>query len=257
MRLTVLGCWGPYPRAGGACSGYLIQAGGTSILLEAGSGSLSRLMSFIDFRLLDAVVVTHLHHDHYLDLFQLRHAVEGAGRAGSDCAPLKLFIPSSPAGEFGLLGSYKKAFEVIAIESLPLEQINSGFICRGIDINGLAIRFAATKHSLPGYSVSFGGTGGLVFSSDTARTDGLVELAGGAGLFLCEASGQDSDAIYLKDIHLTARQAGEVAKAAGVKQLLITHFWPEYDLNELSVQATEGFGIEVKAALEGETYSIP
>ena len=88
MELVVLGCWAPYPRAGGACSGYLIRAGGLNILLEAGNGSLSRLMTFIDFRYLDAVIVTHLHPDHYLDLFPLRHAVEGARRDGSRSVPL-------------------------------------------------------------------------------------------------------------------------------------------------------------------------
>lgn len=257
MKLTVLGCWGPYPRAGGACSGYLIRDAGTSILLEAGSGSLSRLMNYIDFQLLDAVIVTHLHHDHYLDLFPLRHAVEGARRAGSRHAPLKLFIPSNPANEFSLLDSYKKAFQVIAIESLPVEIIKSGDTSRRMDIGGLPVSFVPTKHSLPGYSVSFGEKDRLVFSSDTARTDGLVALAGGASLFLCEASGMDRDVNYLKDIHLTARQAGEVAKAAGVKRLLITHFWPEYDPVELSSQATAGYGWQVISVQEGDTYSTP
>lgn len=258
MQLTVLGCWGPYPRAGGACSGYLIRDGGISILLEAGSGSLSRLMNYIDFRSLDAVIITHLHHDHYLDLFPLRHAVEGARRAGSHNAPLKLYIPNRPAGEFGLLDSYRNAFEVIAIESLPVETITGGFTSRRVDISELTVRLVATKHSLPGYAVSFGGAGGLVFSSDTARTEGLIALAGGASLFLCEASGLDRDAGYLKDIHLTARQAGEVSKTAGVKQLLITHFWPEYDPMELSAQAAAAFGNHVTAVQEGETYiSVP
>jgi len=255
MRLTVLGCWGPYPRAGGACSGYLLRDGGINVLLEAGSGVLSRLMSHIDFRLLDAVVVTHLHHDHYLDLFPLRHAVEGARRSGSRAGPLKLFIPSGPAGEFSLLDSYKEAFEVKAIESLPEEKIPGGFAARRLDIGGLVVRFAPTKHLLPGYSVSFEGTSRLVFSSDTARTDGLIALAEGAGLFLCEASGLDSDTGQMEGVHLTARQAGEAGRAASVERLLITHFWPEYGLAELSAQAAEGFGRPVTAVREGKTYT--
>ncbi|OPY57621.1 MAG: ribonuclease Z [Pelotomaculum sp. PtaU1.Bin035] len=257
MRLTVLGCWGPYPRAGGACSGYLLRGGGVNVLLEAGSGILSRLMGYIDFRDLDAVIVTHLHHDHYLDLFPLRHAVEGARRSGSRAGPLKLYIPSRPAGEFGLLDSYQKAYEVTAIESLPADNISCGFTARRLDVGGLAVRFAPARHSLPGYSVSVEGSGRLVFSGDTARTDELISLAAGAGLFLCEASGLDSDANYMEEIHLTARQAGEVAGAAGAGRLLITHFWPEYDLAELSALAKAGFGGPVSAAQEGETYLVP
>ncbi|OPX84325.1 MAG: ribonuclease Z [Pelotomaculum sp. PtaB.Bin104] len=255
MQLTVLGCWGPYPRAGGACSGYLIRDGGRSILLEAGSGCLSKLMNYIDYNLLDAVIVTHLHHDHYLDLFPLRHAVEGARRAGRRHASLKLYIPSLPANEFSLLDSYKNAFEIVAIESLPVEIIKGGHNSRRMDIGGLPVCFVATKHSLPGYSVSFGDKDRMVFSGDTARTDGLTALAEGAGLFLCEASGLDRDAGYLQDIHMTARQAGEVAEAACAKQLLITHFWPEYDLDELSAQAKSGWGRQVTPVREGETYS--
>lgn len=265
MRVTVLGCWGPYPRAGGACSGYLVSGGGMNIMLEAGSGTLSRLMERIDFRLLDAIIVTHLHHDHYLDLFQVRHAMEGTRRDGSRDRPLKLFIPAAPAAEFNLLNSYQTAYQVSSIDSLREEGISGGVVARRLDIGGLTIRFVPIKHLLPGYSVSFeepveaaGPTNGgkFVFSSDTARTEGLVALAHDADLFLCEASGLDRDAGHMAEAHLTARQAGEVGRAAGVKRLLLTHFWPEYDLGELTAQGTAGFGAPVTAVQEGETYVI-
>lgn len=256
MELTVLGCWAPYPRAGGACSGYLIREGGLNIFLEAGNGSLGRLMSFIDFRQLDAVIVTHLHPDHYLDLFPLRHAVEGARRDGSRYGPLKLFTPSSPAEEFSLLAGYKKAFVTAPIETLPRERLAGGFDVQRLDLGGLTIRFVSAKHSLPAFSVSVEGDGKLVFSGDTARTEELVALAAGADLLLCEASGLDSDADYLKDAHLTARQAGEVAREAGAKRLFITHFWPEYEPAELGNQARAGFGGQTIPVREGETYRV-
>lgn len=256
MELIVLGCWAPYPRAGGACSGYLIRAGGLNMLLEAGNGSLSRLMNFTDFRCLDAVIVTHLHHDHYLDLFPLRHAVEGARREGSRSGPLKLYVPAAPAEEFTLLASYTKAFETVPIETLPRERIAGGVRAHRLDLQGLTFRFVSARHSLPGFSVSVEGAGKLVFSGDTTRTEELVALASGADLFLCEASGLDSDTDYLKDTHLTARQAGEVAREAGAKQLLITHFWPEYEPDELGNLAGAGFGGPVTAAREGETYRV-
>lgn len=256
MKLTVLGCWAPYPRAGGACSGYLIQDAGLNILLEAGNGSLSRLMNIIDFRSLDAVIVTHLHHDHYSDLFVLRYAVEGARRDGSRGGPLKLFIPGEPAGEYNLLAGYNKAFITTPIESLARESADHDFEVYSLSIEGLKFRFAPIKHPLPGYSVSIGGPGGLVFSSDTARTKAIEYLAQNAGLFLCEASGRDSDAEAMKDIHLTAAQAGELARVAGVKRLLLTHFWPEYDPVELGKQAEKTFKNTVELAREGGTYLV-
>lgn len=225
-------------------------------MMEAGSGSLSNLMRFVDFRRLDAVIISHLHHDHYVDLFSLRHAVEGARRADTLAGPVKLFIPSEPAEEFKNIAGYEKAFHVVPIESLPREGLGEQLYVSRLDLGELVFRFAPAKHSVPGFCISVEGTGRLVFSGDTARTGGLVALAKGADLFLCEASGVDRDAGYLKDAHLTARQAGEVAREAGAGRLLITHFWPEYDVAELCAQAAEGFGGRVAAAIEGETYQV-
>ncbi|MBP7332604.1 MAG: MBL fold metallo-hydrolase [Firmicutes bacterium] len=256
MKLTVLGCWAPYPRAGGACSGYLLQEAGLNILLEAGSGSLSRLMSVIDFRRLDAVIVTHLHHDHYSDLFVLRYALEGARRDGSRSRPLPLFVPGAPANGYGELAGYDQAFTVTPIENLPQESPGQDFALYSLSVGGLKFRFAPIKHPLPGYSVAVGEPGGLVFSSDTARTKAIEYLAQNAGLFLCEASGQDSDTEAMKDAHLTAGQAGALARDVGAKRLLLTHFWPEYDPALLGQQAEKTFKNPVELAGEGETYLV-
>ena len=91
MQLTVLGCWAPYPAPGGACSGYLVQHGETSIMLEAGNGSFSRLCKFMDLNHLAAVIVTHWHPDHYVDLFCIRHDIAKAIRDGKRTGPLALF----------------------------------------------------------------------------------------------------------------------------------------------------------------------
>lgn len=256
MEIIVLGCWAPYPRGGGACSGYLLRAGGLNIVLDAGNGSFSRLREFIDFRLLDGVIITHLHHDHYLDLFPLRHAVEGARRAGERTGPVKLAAPSFPEQAYRELAGYKDAYEITSIESLPGETLDSGLQALRLDWGGLAIQFVSARHSVPAYSIRVEEEGRFVFSGDTARTQDIIKLAAGADLFLCEASGLESDAEYLKDSHLTARQAGEIAKQAGVKRLLLTHFWPEYEPAELCRQAAGAFGKPVRAAVEREIYKV-
>ena len=116
--------------------------------------------------------------------------------------------------------------------------------------------FVRAKHSVPAYSIAVEEQGRFVFSGDTARTEDIVKLAAGADLFLCEASGLESDAQYLRDTHLSARQAGEIAKQAGVKRLLLTHFWPEYEPAELCRQATSGYGKPALAAVEREIYQV-
>ncbi|TEB07414.1 ribonuclease Z [Pelotomaculum schinkii] len=256
MEIIILGCWAPYPKGGGACSGYLLRAGGLNILLEAGNGSLSRLREFVDFRLLDGVIITHLHHDHYLDLFPLRHAVEGARREGKRSGPVRLVAPSFPDQAYQELACYKAAYEVTSIESLTWETLDSGLQAQRLDWGGMAFRFVRARHSVPAYSIAVEGPGKFVFSGDTARTEELVKLAAGADLFLCEASGLDSDAEYLRDSHLTARQAGEIAGQAGVKRLVLTHFWPEYEPAELCRQATGGFGKPALAAVERVIYKV-
>lgn len=256
MEIAVLGCWAPYPKAGGACSGYLLRGGGLNIMLDAGNGSLSRLREFMDFRLLDGVIISHLHHDHYLDLYPLRHALEGARREGERAEPLRVVAPSLPEAPFQELAGFKEAYEVTAVEALPEVTLASGLQARKLTWGSLTFHFVRAKHPVPTYSIAVEEKGRLVYSSDTARTEEILRLATGADLFLCEASGLDSDAERMRENHLTARQAGEISLQAGVKRLLLTHIWPEYDPEALCRQAAEGFGKPVQWARERELYKI-
>lgn len=252
MDITVLGCWAPYPQAGGACSGYLLREGETLVLLEAGNGSFSRLAAAVDFRALSAVIVSHFHLDHCADLFCLRHALKGARRDGSRVAPLTLFVPQEPRAEFERLAGDAGAFVVRTIESLSR---------RGDRFAGAAgsleVEFLPTRHPLPGYGVAVSSSRGrFVYSGDTGC---FPELAGhweGAELLLCEATGLARDAAQLKDAHLTSVQAGELARASGAARLVLTHIWPEYDPAALAAEAAAAFGGPVATAREGETYSI-
>lgn len=257
MELTVLGCWAPYPRPGGACSGYLVREGGAAVMLEAGNGSMSRLGLHFDFRQLSAVVVSHLHPDHYMDLYCLRHAIENAIREGTRARPLTLFLPEEPEGTYQELASYTKAFDTVAVEGLPCKEIAPGLQVRQAKVGEITLDFVGTVHSRPGYGVAMTGAGGrLVFSGDTAGNRDLEQLARGADLFLCESSGLDSDVEYLRGVHMTARQAGELALKAGVMRLLLTHFWPLYRREDFCRQAGEGFGGAVEAAREDMVYQV-
>lgn len=257
MQLTVLGCWSPYPIPGGACSGYLIEYGETSLMLDAGNGSFSQLQKHIDYSRLAAVIVTHLHPDHYLDLFCLRHAITDAIRDGRRPGPLALFLPQQPAAEYQELSRYTDAFIINPIERLPLIDVGAEIKAYQSRVGILQLQFTPNEHPLPAYAVAIDcGQGRLVFSGDTAPTKELVTLANKADLFLCEASGLDQDRDFARGCHLTARQAGKIARDAQVGQLLITHFYPQYDLKTLQAQAAAGFGSHVLLAVEGAKYQI-
>ena len=258
MRITVLGCWAPYPRAGGACSGYVVQDGASNVVLDMGNGSFSNLCRLFDFRAVGAVVLTHLHPDHYADIECLRHALEGAFRDGSlRQGPVPLLLPKSPPEVADAIGGkHQKAFKKIFIEDLPLETVPPGVEARVFSIGPVKYFLLPTDHSLPSYAVGVEGSGYFVYSGDTAPTENLALFAERADILLCEASGLDRDADNVRGVHMTARQAGELARKARVKELIITHFWPGYDLEELRAQAGEGYGNKVEIAIEGDTYFV-
>ena len=80
MRVTVLGKSPSWQDAGGACSGYLIEEGDTAVLMDCGNGVFSKLRRFRDYTRVDAVVISHLHADHFLDLVPFSYALTYAPR---------------------------------------------------------------------------------------------------------------------------------------------------------------------------------
>ena len=257
MKLTVLGCWAPYPRPGEACSGYLLQSGAINLMLEAGNGSFAQLTKHLNFRSLTSVVVTHFHPDHYMDLFCLRHAIEGAKRDGSMGGPVKLFIPPEPIDVYNQLDGYTKAFSVINVESLPYSKDIPGLRARKTVVGEVSLYFIPTAHSLPGYAILARRQGqSFVFSGDSSYCSELVKAAWGTDLLLCESSGLNKDDTQLAGIHMTAGQAGALARQSGAQRLVLTHFWPEYDVGELLAQAGEAFGRCVEAAAQGKEYIL-
>lgn len=126
VEITVLGCWGPYPPAGGACSGYLVNSGDINVLLDCGHGVFSALQRYLDFRKLDAVVLSHLHPDHCADIHCLRHAIAYALRTGSKSDKLKVYLPFAPQPDFLALEKSQDAFELIDLEALSQFQWTVG-----------------------------------------------------------------------------------------------------------------------------------
>ncbi|SFF99457.1 Ribonuclease BN, tRNA processing enzyme [Desulfotomaculum arcticum] len=235
----------------------MLQSNTTNLLLEAGNGSFAELTRHIEYTSLSGQIITHFHPDHYADIYCLRHAIEGARREGRMNSKISLFIPRDPVEISSKIAGYTQAFNTTIIDDLPdVEEIN-GLKLKTSVAGALKLYFIPITHSLPGYAVLVKGQGkNFFYSGDTGATDMIKKAARDVDLFLCEASGLDKDADYLKSIHLTARQAGELAKAAKARRLLITHFWPEYDPRELLDQARSGFGQEVETAVQGKKYTV-
>lgn len=245
MRMTVLGAYGPYPAAGGACSGYLLQHEDCSVLIDCGNGVLSRLQQFIELSELEAIIVSHLHSDHISDLFILRYALLFAMERGEIKRPLPLFAPVEPAEEYRRL-PYKNVY--------AMEELVEG---HDLQLGPFTFSFLKTKHSIPCYAMAvyLAGEKKLVYSADTEHFSFLSDFARGAELFLCEANYLEEDLQKGAGNHLTARQAASISHEAGVGTLLLTHLLPFRNQQAYLAEAGQVFN-NVEIAKEGMCYDL-
>lgn len=245
MKLTVLGCYGPYPKANGACSGYLLEDDHTKVLIDCGNGVLSKLFAiYRDLNKLDAIFISHLHSDHMGDLLVLRYAIGIGQIMGKIRKSIPIYLPSSPKEDYDKI-QFNNAF----IRNIINEKST-------VKVNNFNVSFKRTDHPVECYAMSFENNGKkLVFSGDTKLFDGLVDFVRGSDLFLCEASMLEKDRTE-SVAHLSAKQAAEVALNAGIKRIILTHFLPEIKQDNLYCEAREQFPYILEIAEEGKGYFI-
>lgn len=246
LRLTVLGCSGSYPAAGGACSGYLVEAAGQTIAVDLGSGCLANLQRHVALDGLDAVVLSHSHPDHWMDLTGLEVAWKYAlGRRG-----LRVY---------GTAETRQKATAVMAelTETFDWVDVADGDTVHIGGETGVQASFSATEHYVATLAVRLSTNGGpaLAYSADTGPGWSFAEFGRSVALGLCEAT-------FLADredegvLHLSARQAGEMARAAGVERLVLTHFQPGVDRAAAGAEGEAAFGATVAVAAEHQTHDL-
>lgn len=249
MRLTVLGCAGTAPRADSPCSSYLVEADGFRLLLDLGSGALGSVHAHDLAGRIDAVAISHLHGDHWMDLAPYTY-VRRFDPGLVDAAPLPVYGPA-PLGEalVGVLGDGGRDLvdSAFAIETLV------GGSCA---IGPFTVRTAPTRHSVPGKAirVEYGGAS-ITYSGDTGYCDELVGLATGTDLLLCEASFTDGSD-EPPGVHLNGGQAGEHASRAGAGRLVLTHFLPWTDRSTVIAAARTAFGGTVAVAAVGSMWEV-
>lgn len=241
MRLTVLGCHSPLPGPGQACPGYLLEAGEDKILLDCGSGVVSRLQQFISYETLSAVVLSHLHGDHAADLAVLKYGIDLALQRGKRKSPLTVFAPPEPKEDF-----YRLAYK----DALQPKPLIAG---EAITVGGFTLSFYQTLHALPNLAMRIEREGKtLVYTGDTGWDEGLIAFACHADLLLVEATLLEPGSNLSG--HLTAQAAGELAKAAGVQQVMLTHLWYEFSREDIAWEGQKGFGRDVLVAAEGMVF---
>lgn len=242
LSITVLGCSGTYPGAESACTGYLVQAGRTNVLLDAGSGVLANLQRHIDLRDLSAIVLTHSHPDHWLDFAVLRNALRYV-----------LHVEEIPV--YGTTETHDLAQALVGGHLDPTFDWTSVHDGAEARIDDLRLRFSRTDHPVETLAVRIDhGDVSFVFSSDTGPAWKMSSLGADIDLALVEASLSSDDEGSVQ--HLSGRQAGAMAKEGGANRLVITHVVPGHDGERHRRDAEDTFGGPVELATTHARYEL-
>ncbi len=248
MRLTVLGSSGSYPGAGHACSGYLVEADGTALLMDAGNGTIANAAQITDVTSLSAAIVSHRHVDHFLDLFALQAALR--------------FAPSGPVGNLPLYlpeGLWERMLALVGEEGE--KQLQDAFVPYTVT-DGEPMRFGpvtvtphAVDHVGPTFAFALDDEDGrLVYTSDTRDGPAVRAAAAGADVLLAECTLPTRYAGAAP--HLSPAEAGSIAADAGASLLVLSHLWPTVSCEELVSDASSTFGGKIIAADEFVTVDI-
>ena len=250
MKLTILGSSGGYSGPENPSSGFLLEHAGARLWIDAGHGTFSALQRHTDFTGVDAILISHVHADHCVDLYAFNIAMrfheQGVLRRSLYC-PLEvwermpLLIGDPPEGEKGFGQSF---------DFHPTEAGGTVEVC------GIRANFLRTDH--PNYCLAMrleSGDGILTYSADTGPGADLAGFARGSDLLLCEATYQEGR--VGAPVHLTARQAGETAHRADAGRLVLTHVWPPYDPRRSVDEARAAAGdVHVEWAAPGAAFEV-
>lgn len=248
MRLTVIGCSGSFPGPESPASCYLIEVDGHRTLLDLGTGAIGALARHTDIYAIDAILLSHLHPDHFFDVCSLYVAHRFHPDGGRPAIPLH-----GPAGTADRL---RAAYGDDAMDVAAQFEVTEWVEGTTYDVGPLRVSIATVVHPVPCFAIRVDhGGGSLVYSGDTAPSARLAELATGADLLLCEASWQEG-----RDnppgLHLTGRDAAQHAQAAGVRRLVLTHIPPWNDPALTLEEARPWFHGPIELARSGVAYDL-
>lgn len=249
FELHVLGSAGSHAGPDRVCSGYLLETDDTRLLVDCGNGASATLQRFCEFTDLDGIVITHRHVDHCIDLIGMYYALR-FHRDGHRTVRLYA-APEVHEMLTGLLdGDSAFAFNEV-FHHVPIHAGDH------FQVGDFDIRCFPSVHPVPTVSLRIEAHGRtLAYSSDSAGGPDLEEVARGCDLFLCEGTWLGDGSDIPPDIHLTASQAGALARKLGIERLMITHVLGSLDPERARKEAAKAFGGDVELARQGESTTV-
>ena len=249
FELAVLGSSGMYPDTSKACSGYLFRTSDAQVMVDCGPGSTVNLGRFTTYEAIDAILLTHLHTDHCLDLIGFYYA-RWFTPAGPQ--PIDVYAPPGAAHQLRavITPDATDAFE----EVCRFRTIAAG---DKFDIGRMSFQLFESRHPVPTVSVRVSCEDTVaVYSSDSEGGAPLVEAAAGADLLLCEATWESDAAHVAAGGHMSAGRAGAVARDAGVRRLVLTHLRPGNDPERSIAEARRFFAGPIEVASDGDVWIL-
>lgn len=242
MELLFLGSGNADAQLERGQSGTLVSAGETRVLLDCGSGTLHRLLRAGHHpQDLDAIVLTHAHPDHVVDLVAILFELKQSRPDRTGALPI-LGPPAAEKVYDGLMDLFGQwcVGETYDVAYRAVEEDETA-------IGDLSLRFAPMRHALPAVGVRFTGPGGaaVTHTGDTGPHPGIAELARGSRVLVCDCTLPDGAEF---SGHMDARDAGRAASAAGVERLVLTHLSAEAGGEDLVALAGQTFPGEVIVA---------
>jgi len=251
LRVTVLGKSPSWQDAAGACSGYLVQQDGFTLLLDCGNGVFSKLRPVVDYVDVDAVLITHMHADHFLDLVPFSYALRYAPRQQ----------PVAVGGWPGTQAPARPQLYVPPGASEVLRRVvgcwgNDDLIADELSVGPLSVRFCEVPHFVTTYAVELTSNGSrFTFGADCRPNQELVRFARDTDMLLIEATLPRPERDGVRG-HLTAREAGEHGRSARARRLVLTHYSDELDPEWTRAEAADSFGGPVEMATDGAVFTV-
>ncbi len=264
MHIIVIGKSPSWQDAGGACSGYLVEEAATRVLVDCGNGVFGKLRTRCDYTLLDAIVISHLHADHCLDLVPFAYAltysprqqpVAVGGYPGTDApARPRLVLPPGGTDAMRTLSGLWGGEDLIS-NAFAVEEYEPGDV---VEVGALSLRFGSVPHWVPTCAIDITPVGGgprFVFGADSAPNEEIIAFGAGADLLMLEATLPRPERDGIRG-HLTAEEAGAHGRAAAPGRLVVTHISDELDAEDALAKASRAFGRQAELAHEGAEYEI-
>lgn len=239
MDLNILGRCGGVPGPDRACSSFLLQNDEGSILFECGSGVHSKLNAAIYLDELKAIVISHLHPDHYNDLLSLynQYIIELPGEK------VDVYLPRTPENIYNFLVEVSSD----VFNFIPIDESSKLTL-----LNGVEVTFCKTQHYIECYAMRIE-TGNekekLGYTADTGYFDGLIEFFKGIETLIAESTLVND--LPKSENHMTSREATILGVKCGAKNIILTHFWYNIPIDTYLKEAEEVESDDIIGYFEG------